>query len=455
MADVEQNLLALMTTPEGMATVDEYSLSANVFEDDRHRIVFEFMRNYWRTSTKVPTLFMIEREYPSIPITPVPEVEETAGWYCEHLNRRYQVNRGQDIIRRAAVALGEEQSKVGGDPFKALTAMRDDLTVTLENSRVVDRYAEEFLDADQLDDVTTPPSLIAGVLPRDVYGILRGRDASFKSFVALDWSLCLATGTPWQDRPAEPVKVLYVAGEGAYGLAERKRSWESAHGVKADADRFVVRRSAVNLFRGGPDFDHLLTYVEEYGFGLVVLDTLRRMSGGANGNSSDMGVVVDNIDRLKRATADGSVLTVSHTDKGDNDSRGFSGIEDDADVVWSVKRPEHTNEVVLTCSKMKDGPDGHHFDLAMRAEGDSLVVSEAGAVAGVLSKDRETDQIIVAVMRDVFAVDGATVKDLIEMTGLSQASIYRSRARLLESGVLISNRAHRLFLTATAEADHG
>jgi hypothetical protein len=56
-------------------------------------------------------------------------------------------------------------------------------------------------------------------------------------------------------------------------------------------------------------------------------------------------------------------------------------------------------------------------------------------------------------MREVFATDGATVKDLMTMTELSQASVYRSRARLLESGRLWSNKAHRLFLRTTEEAE--
>jgi hypothetical protein len=89
----------------------------------------------------------------------------------------------------------------------------------------VENLDDEFLRADQLDELAAPEPLIDGVLTRHAYGIIRGRDQTFKSFITLDWALCLATGTRWQGRATEHVKVLYVAGEGAHSLGVRKRAW--------------------------------------------------------------------------------------------------------------------------------------------------------------------------------------------------------------------------------------
>jgi hypothetical protein len=322
----------------------------------------------------------------------------------------------------------------------------------------VDNLDDEFLLGNQLDELSAPESLIDGVLTRHAYGIIRGRDASFKSFVTLDWALCLATGTRWQGRATERVKVLYVAGEGAYGLAERKRAWESARRVAVDPEWFVVGTSEVNLYRTGAAFDHLLRHVKDGGYGLVVFDTLRRMSGGADGNGSDMGVVVDNLDRVKRLTADGTVLAVAHTGKDDNDTRGFSGIEDDADIVWSVKRQGDSKEVRLTCVKMKDAPDGHKVDLRLRAEGKSLVVERGDpplseTISG--SGGHHSDEKIMAVMHERFADMGATVTDLMKATGFSKSAVYRSRNRLIDDERLrLEKRSTRLYL-GPAELERG
>ncbi len=446
---VERRLLALMTTSDGMALVAETGIQAEVFEEPVAGAAFAFMTDYYNRGGTPPTAEVMALEYPAIDLRPVHQVEETAAWCCDWLAKRHRTNKVQDIARQSAKLMTD-------DPAAALRLMWQEAKQADEQAGGVgNKFTDEYLTADQLDNSPAPESLIADVLTRHTYGILRGRDKSFKSFVALDWSLCLATGTPWQGKAVERARVLYVAGEGAHGIGERKRAWENAHDIKADPDWFVVRRSAVNLYRAGDDYAHLLDYVERGEFGLVVFDTLRRMSGGAEGNGSDMGAVVDRMDEVKRHTANGSVLAVAHTDKGDNDTRGFSGIEDDADVVWSAKRENNTNELTLRCEKFKDGPDGHQFDLRTRTEGDSLVVESAEAQGNLFSDDRQADQIVMATMRELFANDGATVKDIMTMTELSQASVYRSRARLLESGRLRSNKAHRLFLPTAEEVCGG
>lgn len=288
----------------------------------------------------------------------------------------------------------------------------------------------EFLDRHDLDDLPTPDPLIEGILPRHGYGILRGRDGTYKSFVALDWSLCLATGKPWQGRTSERVKVLYVAGEGAYGLAARVDAWEHASGHKIDAGAFVVRKSALNLHKPGRAFQHLLEHVATGGYGFVVVDTLRRVSGAADGNGSDMGTVVDNLDKIKRATLDGSVLTIAHTDKSDTDSRGYSGIEDDADFVWHAKRDEDV--LTLKNTKMKDGPDGAIFHLAATKTLDSLTLAATTA-----SSTTESQLRILDTLRQSFR-DGASAGRLQEATGLPKSSYYRALGELRDAGHVVN-----------------
>lgn len=297
------------------------------------------------------------------------------------------------------------------------------------------RFDDQYLDGDQLDALPAPSPLIEGVVPRHSNVNLRGRDGVWKTFVGLDWSLCLATGKPWQGRPVNPVRVLYLAGEGAFGLGARKRAWEYAWQTSVDPAMFTVRKSAVNFFAAGPAFDDLLARIADGGYGLVVLDTLRRISGGADGNSTDMGVVIDNIEAIKRATRDGSTLTLAHTDKGDNDSRGFSGIEDDIDVVWHAKRDQ--NVLTLTNTKMKDAPDGLEITLTPSQHLDSMILVGHNPNHITIDQLTDTDAAVMQIMRTTFAATGATVKDLVDTTGIPQPTIYRSRGRLLAAGHLV------------------
>lgn len=303
----------------------------------------------------------------------------------------------------------------------------DDFDPSLETS-----FEDEYLDRDELDNLAEPAPLIRGVLPRDSYGVLRGRDGTLKSFTALDWSLCLATGHPWQGRPVERAHVLYVAGEGVSGLRARIEAWERTWGREVEGDWFTVRRSALNLHRPGAALDHLLDVVQERGTGLVVIDTLRRVAGAADGNSSEMGTVVDNLDRIKRATLDGTVLVIAHTDKGDHDTRGYSGVEDDADFVWHAKRDEQL--LTLTNAKMKDGIDGAVVQLVARPSHGSLVLQAAGA-ADLTSNESQLK--VLDTLRYTFR-EGAHSGQLHETSGLAKATFYRALGQLKEAGHVVN-----------------
>lgn len=292
-------------------------------------------------------------------------------------------------------------------------------------------FDAQYLDRAALLDLPTPDPLIKGVLPRHAYAILRGRDHSFKSFVAIDWALCLATGKTWQSHPVEPVRVLYIAGEGAHGLRARIDAWEYGWGRTVPPHMLTVRRTALDLHRPGPAFDHLLAHVQAGGYGLVIVDTLRRVSGAADGNTSEMGLVVDNLDRIKHATDNGTVLAVAHTDKGDNDTRGYSGIEDDADVVWAAKRDDVFLSLQLT--KMKDGPDGRTLDLMARKMLDSLVIQDAAAAPQEARDNTENQQKVLETLRET-GPDGMPGGVLRKLCELSDATFYRAVNKLHETG---------------------
>ena len=66
-------------------------------------------------------------------------------------------------------------------------------------------------------DMTGPQWLIDGVLVMGGVAALYGAPGSYKTFVALDWSLSVANEVPWAGRDVQRCPVLYVSAEGAAG----------------------------------------------------------------------------------------------------------------------------------------------------------------------------------------------------------------------------------------------
>lgn len=232
------------------------------------------------------------------------------------------------------------------------------------------------------------------------------------------------------------MNVLYVAGEGAHGLRKRVQAWEAHHGATIPSGALTILPRAVDLFSGA-EVDVLMKVVEERRIGLVVFDTLRRMSGRAKENESDMGVVVSNIDRVKEATEHGSVVVVAHTNKDDKDSRGYSGIEDDADIVWAMKRDEDEEVVNATLKKMKDGVDGLTVTLRPQAAAESIVLTPAQTGSGISAGGRAEVSIVEALDASHGMAD-PTGPQLQDAAGLNRTTFYRALKDLKRRGVVES-----------------
>jgi hypothetical protein len=217
--------------------------------------------------------------------------------------------------------------------------------------------------------------------------------------------------------------VLYVVGEGAWGLHARVRAWEAAWRQTVPDDRFRVRRAPVNLFRPqDAAFADLLARIRAEGYGVVIFDTLQRMSTGADLNGArDAGVIIDALDQARRATGNGSVGIVGHTGKADLDTRGSSALEDDMDIVWRTKRPEGSDELTLELAKRKDGPDGAQLRLRARSvPGSGSLVLEAATGAAGPETRRPPKQALpmLQVLAGSAAVDGLSMSAIADALGL-------------------------------------
>jgi predicted transcriptional regulator len=252
--------------------------------------------------------------------------------------------------------------------------------VDVEGEPEENPYDNLYVPRSALASLPRGEPLIEDVIDRHSYFVIAGRDQSFKSFIALDWLLCLATGRPWLGKEVVQSRVLYVVGEGAYGLEDRVRAWEYAYPHEKVLDEyFTVRRAPVNLFAFRPEFWDLLERVERERYEVIIFDTLQRMSSGAEQNSAkDAGVIVAALDQVRHASG-GAVGVVAHTGKSDTDVRGSSAFEDDADIVWRVRREPGEPKVELTLDKRKDGPAEASHELFVRPiPGSGSIVLQVG-----------------------------------------------------------------------------
>ncbi|NOP96960.1 AAA family ATPase [Mycolicibacterium fortuitum] len=296
--------------------------------------------------------------------------------------------------------------------------------------------ADMLLNRSALRSLPDPEPLINNVLDQGTTALLYGKHGTFKTFIALDWAASVATGRRWQNRATQQHKVLYIAGEGAYGFKKRIDAWEVAWQTQLEDDELDILPRPVNLTRP-LDVANLAALIEWNGYGLVVLDTLARCMVGADENSAkDCGVVVDAMTRLVGHTPGGRgvVLGVHHSGKDGKTFRGSSVFEAGADTVYSSIRDGAVT--VLGREKRKDGPeyDRHELNLDPIKGTDSCAIS---VHRGGGQTDRADKLLSIFVQH--FGAIGASKAELRNVAEMPTATFHRALTDLLKAGDLVNH----------------
>ena len=251
----------------------------------------------------------------------------------------------------------------------------------------------EFVHAsDFMAETITTEWLIDGILEQNTTCTLFGASGSGKSFVAMDWACCVATGTDWHGQEVEPGPVFYIVGEGLNGFRRRLKVWAKTNGVSLEGKPFHLLKHPVQL-----SSSESVDCLSETIAGLVsadkpcmiVIDTLARSFGDGDENSNaDVNKLMSKIDANLRIPFNASVVLVHHSGNSDKDrARGASALKAAMDHEYRVDK-RASGLRVLQCTKMKDGPED--FEFHFQIEGVSL--SDGGSAGALVPLDVPTNK---------------------------------------------------------------
>lgn len=217
-----------------------------------------------------------------------------------------------------------------------------------------------FVSAGELMARLKPISwLVKGYVETDSLALVFGEPGHGKSFLALDWGACVATGIDWHGHPTRQGAVFVVAGEGHNGIARRLKAWELARGVNlAEAPLFISHASA-SLADWGSACE-VVRAIEKLAKdagqapALIIVDTLSRNLGPADENSSaDMAAFIRHLDAMRQQWQ-ATVCVVHHSGKDKaKGARGSTVLKGAVDAEYSIAKDE-AGVVCLEATKMKD-----------------------------------------------------------------------------------------------------
>ncbi|WP_288131786.1 AAA family ATPase [Microbulbifer sp.] len=196
---------------------------------------------------------------------------------------------------------------------------------------------------------------IQKILERATVAQIFGLSTHGKSFMAIDWVCCVATGTPWHGCEVQPGPVFYICGEGHAGLRRRFKAWEIEHKADLSVAPIHVSRQAVILNEMSSASTVVKAMDELSPNGppaLVVVDTMHRNFKGDENSSEAIGDFLRTLEHFRNIWSC-AVVVVHHTGHGDQDrARGSSALRPAFDWDYRVSRSDDV--VTLTCQKAKD-----------------------------------------------------------------------------------------------------
>jgi RecA-family ATPase len=259
------------------------------------------------------------------------------------------------------------------------------------------KHEPRLLTVAELEQLADLEWLIDGILPADRLALLWGQRNTFKTFIALDMALAIATGKPWQGRRTKPGSVLYISGEGQSSLGLRTKAWRRSRNVEQFAPNQVRFITDPTRFRNHDEVNRLLRDLEREEFQprLVVVDTLARSFGGGEENGSvDMGQFIDGIELVRRTTQ-ATVLVLHHPDSTNKKPRGHTSLEAAMDTSIRTKNAS-TTKVTLNCARQKEAEEFEdiRFDRKVihLGDGKSSLVPVAQEQSGRQSLDDENSE---------------------------------------------------------------
>lgn len=202
--------------------------------------------------------------------------------------------------------------------------------------------------------------LIKGYIPQNSFGVIYGPSESFKSFHAVSWAACIASGKLWNDIQCQQSPVLYIAAEGGFGASKRAQGWKMTNNNCAPLS--LLHSIKMPVFIGSPNtVNELINTIMDLNnqmekkISIVFIDTLARCFGGADENkTADMNLFVSGCDKIKAETGV-TVLVIHHTGKNkDREARGSSALRAACDFEYCIDRPEKGMYYTLKCTKSKD-----------------------------------------------------------------------------------------------------
>lgn len=234
-----------------------------------------------------------------------------------------------------------------------------------------------FEDDDEMDLTQEPEWIVKDLIPENSIVLLTAKKGSFKTFLAMDVALAIATGTEtFGAIPARTGPTFYGAHEGIHHIKRaHRRAWRLAKEIQGKTDFFVAPGPRIGQAEECEEFGkQIIDRCKGRVPRLIVLDTYSAcMLGLDENNPGDANRFIAYCRDLITAFPGCSVLVPAHFGKDeDRGTRGSNALEAGVDTVLEARRHKQSR---LVSVRVKNHRGAAEREQPFYFEGQSLANS--------------------------------------------------------------------------------
>lgn len=280
--------------------------------------------------------------------------------------------------------------------------------------------------------------LLQGMFVEIGTGVISADYGGFKSFIALDMGLCIATGRAWMGRATKRGNVVYVTPEGAYTVADRVKAWMIRHNVTELPENFEIIELPVQL-ADATQRALLIDELRELNPNFIIFDTVAKCNVGRDENdNAAMGEFTHGMEEVSREL-NAFVLAIHHNNK-QGGTRGAISLPANVDASVTLKRSPG-RIVTLHCDRVKGAPFDD-FSLIGRiveigevdengAQITSLVFEPTDTPTSAIPQSDQTRERILRAL-ETAGPNGLTATQWQDKAGVGRSTLAEHRAALVE-----------------------
>lgn len=183
-----------------------------------------------------------------------------------------------------------------------------------------------------------------------------GESGAGKTFVTLDLACSIAAGRDWMGNRTKRGVVVYLAGEGNYGIRQRVAAWCRHHGVE-ELDNLLISNKGIDLDSPAAAAQIIAAVREltDADSVIVVIDTVNNHMSGDENAARDVRNFFNAANVVASALRSAVVLNhhVGHGEGAKGRARGSSAFKASLDASIMVSKADD-GAIELSCVKMKD-----------------------------------------------------------------------------------------------------